>query len=136
MIYLDASVALAHFLARDRQPPVSLWEETLFSGRLLEYEIRTSLHSRGLVEFCGLAARWLTGRVALLELSPSVLARALDAFPEPGALRTLDALHLASCSYLVEHGQKGALATCNRHMNAIARTMDIPLLDPEASRDA
>ena len=111
MIYLDSSVALAHLLAEDRQPPASLWEETLFSGRLLEYGIWTSLHSRGLLNFYGLAARWLTGRVALLELSPSVLAWALDAFPGPGALRTLDALHRASCSYLVEHGQAVALAS-------------------------
>ena len=39
----------------------------------------------------------LAGRVALLELSPPVLAHALDAFPAP--VRTLDALHLASCDY-------------------------------------
>ena len=38
MIYLVSSVALAHLLAEDRQPPASLWEETLISSRLLEYE--------------------------------------------------------------------------------------------------
>lgn len=37
MIYLDTSVALAHLLAEDRQPPASLWDETLVSSRLLEY---------------------------------------------------------------------------------------------------
>ena len=39
MIYLDTSVALAHLLAEDRLPPVSLWHETLVSSRLLEYEL-------------------------------------------------------------------------------------------------
>ena len=53
MIYIDTSVALAHLLAEDRQPPGSLWEETLFSSRLLEYEIWTPLHARGLAEACG-----------------------------------------------------------------------------------
>ncbi len=48
MIYIDTSVALAHLLAEDRQPPGSLWEETLFSTRLLEYEIWTPLHAREL----------------------------------------------------------------------------------------
>ncbi|MDE0394529.1 MAG: PIN domain-containing protein [Gammaproteobacteria bacterium] len=136
MIYLDSSVALAHLLVEDRQPPASLWDETLFSSRLLEYEIRTQLYARGLAESHGEAARWLTGRVALLELSPSVLAWALDAFPGPGAVRTLDALHLASCAYLAEHGQGVALASYDRRMNAVARAMDIPLFDLEAPQTA
>ena len=133
MIYLDSSVALAHLLAQDRQPPASLWEETLFSSRLLGYEIWVPLHARGLAESHGEAARWLIGRVALLDLSPSVLATALDAFPGPGALRTLDALHLASCAYLAEHGQGVALASYDRRMNAVARAMEVPLFDLEAS---
>ena len=37
-------------------------------------------------------------RIALLDLSPFVLGRALDPFPV--AVRTLDALHLASMDYL------------------------------------
>lgn len=40
------------------------------------------------------AARWLNGRVAMLELS--VLVRVLDPFPDPGEVRTLDALNPAS----------------------------------------
>ena len=133
MIYIGTSVALAHLLAGDRQPPGSLWEQTLFSSRLLEYEIWTPLHARGLSESYSDAARWLIGRVAMLELSQSVLVRALEAFPGPGALRTLDALHLASCAYLVEHGQHLALASYDHRMAAIARAMDIPLFELENS---
>lgn len=120
MIYVDTSVVLAHHLAEDFQPPGSLWEQPLFSSRLLEYEIWTPLNARGLGESYGEAARWLTGRIAMLELSPSVLARALGAFPCPKAPRTLHALHLASCAYLVEHGQGVALASYDRRMNAVA----------------
>ena len=72
----------------------------------------------------------------MLELSASVMARALDAFPGPGAVRTLDALHLASCAYLAEHGQGVMLASYDRRMNAVARAMDIPLFDLEVSRTA
>ncbi len=135
MIYVDSSVALAHLLAEDRQPPGSLWEETLFSSRLLEYEIWTPLYARGLGESHGEAARWLIGRVAMLELSPSVLVRALDAFPGRKALRTLDALHLASCAYLAEHGQGIALASYDRRMNAVARAMGIRLFDLESPKN-
>ena len=133
MIYLDTSVALAHLLAEDRQPPASLWDETLVSSRLLEYEVWTPLHGRGLAAAYGETARLLIGRIAMLELSPPVLARALDAFPGPGPLRTLDALHLASCAYLIENRQPVALASFDRRMTAVARAMDIPLLELEGS---
>ena len=136
MIYLDTSVALAHLLAEDHQPPDTLWEETLISSRLLEYEVWTPLHSRGLAASHGETARSLIGRVAMLELTSSVLVRALDAFPGRGQLRTLDALHLASCVYLVEQGQKVALATYDLRMGSVARALDIPLFDMGASEFA
>lgn len=47
MIYLDTSVALAHLLSADRRPPDLLWEETVVSSRLLEYELWNRLHARG-----------------------------------------------------------------------------------------
>jgi len=131
VIYLDTSVALAQLLAEDRRPADSLWNETLVSSRLLEYELWTPLHARKLGESHGEAARWLLGRVALLELVPTVLARALDAFPGPTRLRTLDALHLASCTYLVDHGQQLALASFDKRMIAVAQAMDIPLAELE-----
>ena len=136
MIYVDTSVALAHLLVEDRQPPGSLWDESLFSSRLLEYEIWVRLHARGLAESHGDSARWLIGRVAMLELAPSVVARSLDAFPGPGTLRTLDALHLASCAYLAELGQGVALASYDRRMNEVSRAMGIPLFDLEVPQSA
>ena len=133
MIYLDTSVALAHLLVEDRRPPGSIWRETLVSSRLLEYELWTPLHARGLAESHGEATRALIGRIAMLELAPLVLARALDSFPGPAQLRTLDALHLASCAYLLEHGQEVSLASYDRRMTAGARAMEIPLFELEGS---
>ena len=94
MIYLDSSVALAHLLAEDRFPPEDLWQQQLVSSRLLEYEVWNRVHARRLARSHGDAVRALIGRVALLELAPTVLARALDPFPIP--VRTLDALYLSS----------------------------------------
>ncbi len=129
MIYLDTSVALAHLLAEDRRPPEALWDTTLVSSRLLEYELWTPLHARGLAESHGEAALLLLGRIAMLELAPAVLVRALDPFPGPSSPRTLDALHLASCAYLADHGQTISLATYDQTMNSIAEAMGIPLSD-------
>ena len=98
MIYIDASVALAHLFLEDRRPPADFWDHTLAASRLIEYEVWTVLHARAFAASHGDAAAALLGRIALLELSPPVLTRALGAFPVP--VRTLDALHLASADYL------------------------------------
>ncbi len=123
MIYLDTSVALAHLLAEDRYPPPSVWDEPLISSRLLEYEVWTRIHARRLGRTHAEAVRLLLDRVALLELAPPVLARALEPFPVP--VRTLDALHLASIEFLRGRGQPVRLASYDDRMLTAARALGI-----------
>lgn len=125
MIYLDTSVLLAQLLAEDRVPPAELWNGPLVSSRLLEYEVWNRLHARGLGESHGEAARSLLGRVAMLELAPPVLGRALEPFPVP--VRTLDALHLASLDFLRRQGQAATLATYDSRMRNGAERLGFPL---------
>ena len=125
MIYLDTSVALAHLLAEDRRPPPELWAEELVSSRLLEYELWTRLNALALARSHGDLARLLLARLAWLELRPGVLERALHPFPLP--VRTLDALHLASVSFLREHGKDVVLATYDERMAEAAGAMGISL---------
>ena len=127
MIYLDTSVALAHLLAEDRSPPSSLWDEVLVSSRLLEYELWNRLHARRLMRSHGEHARELLQRLALLELAPPVLARALEPFASP--VRTLDALHLASMEFLREQRQDVMLASYDQRMVAAARQLGIEVLE-------
>lgn len=129
MIYLDTSIALAHLLSEDWRPPDSLWRETLVSSRLLEYEVWVPLHSRGLYKSHGKIARWLIGQIALWELTSSVLARALDAFPVGVSLRTLDALHLATCVHLIDQHQSVELASYDQRMFDAAQALAIPLYE-------
>lgn len=124
MIYLDTSVALVHLLAEDKSPPLSLWDETLVSSRLLEYELWNRLHVRGLGASHGEHARELLQRVAFLELAPPVLARALEPFP--ANIGTRYALHLASIEFLRAQRQDVALASYDAHMLTIARKLKIP----------
>ena len=121
MTYLDSSVALAHLLTEDRVPPERLWQESLISSRLLEYEIWNRIHARKLARSHGDEARALIGRVALIELTPPVLARALEPFPTP--VRTLDALHLASMEFLRAQGQVIELASYDERLTAAAREL-------------
>ena len=125
MIYLDTSVALAHLLAEDHAPPARIWQETLISSRLLEYEIWTRIHALEMGDSHGAAVRDLLARVAIVELAPPVLTRALEPWPAP--LRTLDAFHLATIAFLLERRQQVSLATLDQRMLNIAGTLGIPI---------
>ncbi len=125
MIYLDTSVALAHLLAEDRRPPDSLWRQPLVASRLLEYELWTRLNARRLAASHGELARRLVERLAIVEMLPNVLARALEPFPTP--VRTLDALHLASIEFLKARGQSIELASYDERLVGTARALGIPI---------
>jgi predicted nucleic acid-binding protein len=127
MIYLDTSVALAHLLAEDRRPDDALWKETLVSSRLLEYEAWIRIHARDLAASHGDLVREVLRRVGFLELTPHVLARAVDPFPVP--VRTLDALHLASMSFLRQQGVKFALASYDDRLTTAARALGFAVAD-------
>lgn len=121
MIYLDTSVALAHLLSEDRSPPVAIWSEALVSSRLMEYELWTRINARGLTRTHGDAVRELVNRIALLELAPTVLSRALDPFP--AGVRTLDAIHLASADFLRGQRQTVEIATYDDRLLVAAQKM-------------
>ena len=127
MIYLDTSVALAHLLTEDRSPPDALWQQPLVSSRLFEYEMWNRIHARGLSRSHAEEIRALVGRIALVEMAPPVLARALEPFPVP--VRTLDALHLASMEFLRSRRQTLELASYDDRLAAAARALDIPLYE-------
>ena len=126
MIYLDTSVALAHLLAEDRGPPERLWQASLVSSRLIEYEIWARIHAQRLAASRGDEVRSLLARVSLIEMAPPVLARALEPFPT--SVRTLDALHLASMDFLRSNGQTLQLASYDRRLLAAARSMQFAVL--------
>jgi hypothetical protein len=127
VIYLDTSVALAHLLTEDRSPPDTLWREPLVSSRLLEYEIWNRIHARGLGRSHAEEVRALIARVALIEMAPPVLARALEPFQVP--VRTLDALHLASIEFLRARRQPLELASYDDRLVAAARALGIPVYE-------
>ena len=123
MIYLDTSAALAELLAEDKKPDPGIWQEPLVASRLLEYEVWTRLNARSLASSHGDAARDLLAHVSYLELTPVVLARALEPFPL--AVRTLDAIHLASIEYLRARDVPVLLATFDERMLEVAKRLGI-----------
>jgi predicted nucleic acid-binding protein len=123
LIYLDTSVVLAQVFAETIVPPAALWRETLISSRLLVYEFWNRVHARRLPPSQMDEARALLGAINLVELTPPVLARAMEPFPVPVA--TLDGLHLATIEYLRGRGEDVELASYDERLAAAARAMGI-----------
>ena len=125
MIYVDTSVVLAHLLAEDKSPPSELWSEDLVSSRLLSYEAWNRIHRERRGASHGAALDRFLERIAFLELRQEVLARAKEPFPS--AVRTLDALHLASLTFLAERRIRAPLASYDERLLAAARALDLPI---------
>jgi uncharacterized protein len=123
VIYLDTSIALAHLFGEDRVPPAAFWREKLTSSRLLEYEIWTRFNARRVAGSHSDRIRGFIDGIALLDLTPPVLTRALEPFPV--SVRTLDALHLASADFLRAQGQRVEIATYDERMAIAAKAIGL-----------
>src|SRR5215469_2117706 len=125
VIYVDSSVLLADLLAEPRSPPETLWEQELASSQLLVYEVWTRINAQGLTSLHGDRARGLLARVNLTGMSEVALTRALAPFPV--AVRTLDALHLATMDFMRQRGELVQLASYDNRLTAAAQALGITL---------
>ncbi len=125
VIYIDSSVLLADLFAEAQAPRETLWDEDLASSRLLAFEVWTRINARNLLNSHADRARGLLARVNLTEMTEHVLERALEPFPI--AVRTLDALHLATMAYHRSEGEPVELASYDGRLLAAARALSIPL---------
>ena len=126
MIYLDSSVLLSRIFAEAKTPPESFWRQNFTSSRLLEYEVLNRIHARPQNPSHLHAAAHMLGRVALMDMSPIILARALKPFPAP--VRTLDSLHLATMAFLADAGPSVQLASYDKRLVEAAAMLGIAAL--------
>lgn len=129
MTYVDTSVILAAVLAEDRIPPSGFWEEELAASRLAEYEVHVRLHARGAGAASFESAWNLFQGFEWLEMTPRVLARALEPFPRGLPLRTLDALHLTSALYLRAQGIPVNFASYDLRLRMAAEKLGLELAE-------
>jgi uncharacterized protein len=125
VIYIDSSVALARLLLEPRSPPDRLWQERLVSSQLLEYEVWNRLHAYHLADQVGGEVQGLLMRIGMVEMTRSVLAKALEPLPIP--LRTLDSLHLATMDFVRAQGGTVELASYDHRLVSGAQARGIPL---------
>jgi hypothetical protein len=127
VIYVDSSIALARLLSETRSPPDRIWRQHLISSRLLEYEVWNRIHAYQLTDMLGENARTLLALVDIVEMTRSVLVRALAPFPIP--VRTLDGLHLAAAEYLYRQDNSLELGSYDEDLKAAATALGIPLAE-------
>ena len=128
MTYADTSVILARLFAEDSSPPDSFWGKDLVASRLVQYEVWNRVNARGAGASHGESARALLDRIAMVEMNPDILARALEPFPLP--VRTLDSLHLATICYLRDKDPGLELATYDQALARAARTLKVRVTSP------
>jgi predicted nucleic acid-binding protein len=128
LVYLGTSVVLAALLAEDRRPAPAFWSQQLISSRLLEFETWTRLHAERAPADVFEAARFLVGSADLVELTATVLSRALEPFSV--RVRTLDALHLATASYLASQGMRLEVATYDQRLAEASQAIGLEVVEP------
>jgi uncharacterized protein len=122
MTYVDTSVVLSHVLAEDVRPSGDFWaSDELVASRLTEYEAWVRLHAYGKGPSHGRTLALTLATLHLLELDDGVCARCRAPFP--AALRTLDALHLATADFLRDQGFTVQVATYDARMGEAALSM-------------
>ncbi|HEV7997016.1 MAG TPA: PIN domain-containing protein [Stellaceae bacterium] len=125
MIYVDSSVVLARLLFEARSPSKEFWQAQFVSSRLLEYEVWNRVHAYGLTGSHANEARALLMGIDLVEMSRSVLAKALEPLAIP--LRTLDSLHLATMDFLRGRDEVVELASYDNRLLAAALALGVPI---------
>jgi len=126
VIYVDTSVILAWLLAEDARPAAAFWDKgPHVASRLVEYEAWVRLHAYGLAATHGDALAAALGRLDLFALDERVCARCRAPFPI--AVRTLDALHLATADFLRCQGLAVQFATYDSRLGAAAVAMGFTL---------
>src|SRR5262249_21764297 len=94
-----------------------------FRAGCSECEVWNRINARRLTDSHGEAVRTLIGRIAIIEMVPPVLRRALDPFPAP--VRTLDAIHLAAIEFIRSQGASLQLASYDERLIGAARLLGI-----------
>jgi predicted nucleic acid-binding protein len=126
VIYLDSSVLLSQLLMEERRPPDWFWRQPMASSRLLAYEVWARVHARGVPEEQHSEVRGALARIELVAMSEASLARALQPFPV--ALRTLDALHLATAVFLNAESDPVQLASYDNRLITAAQALGIAVV--------
>jgi len=129
LVYLDSSALVKLVVAEPESmalmEQLRAWPQRV-SSTLALTELPRALRRAGFGIAARRRAREVLGRVALVDIDRRILLTA--AALEPRALRTLDAIHLATA--LTVREDLGAVVTYDRRLRAAAERVHIDVLAP------
>lgn len=129
LVYLDSSALVKLVVAEPESmalmEQLRAWPQRV-SSTLALAELPRALRRAGFGIAARRRAREVLGRVALVDIDRRILLTA--AALEPRALRTLDAIHLATA--LTVREDLGAVVTYDRRLRAAAERVHIDVLAP------
>lgn len=123
--YVDASALAKLVLDEPDGPAMRRWwveAEHVYTSRVGVVEIRRAVARWDR----DVDATWVLRHVAIVEIDATIAERA--AVLAPPALRTLDAIHLATAVAL--HGEIDAFVTYDARMADAARSLGLPVVRP------
>lgn len=128
MYYLDTSAAVKLLIEEEGSTELADWvaehDRAVFSGDLLRTELLRV--TRRVAPHLMVQARAILDALVIVTISTEVCERA--AMLEPRALRSLDALHLATALEVGDELQ--AVITYDRHLSRGAENLGIKVLAP------
>lgn len=126
-VYVDTSV-FGRLLLEEPDKPAIERALRAFANRLSSGLLRVELRRLGLLRDILDRADHLLGRISLIPLDKSLLETAETI--APAAVRTLDAIHLATAVHLHESDRLNALMTYDKQLAAGASEHGIRILSP------
>jgi predicted nucleic acid-binding protein len=126
--YLDTSAVVKLLVREAETAALRRWlrrRPRRVASALLHVELLRTARRAGAPALIAEARRMLGG-ITLVSLDTPILDRAADL--DPGTLRTLDAVHLATA--LTLGSDLAAVVTYDHHMAQAARTLGVPVASP------
>lgn len=128
MIYVDSSVVLATVLQEERRPDDQFWQAPRVASRLMELEVRVRATDWPQSADSDHDLNELLSRVKFVEIDRESVGLLYE--NPPRAVRTLDAIHLATLSFLNSGPNSIPLATYDRRLALAAESLGFTVITP------
>lgn len=125
---MDASVALAEVFAEQRRPQEGFWDLPLVASRITDLEMRTRAAAMGQLQAKAAILDEISNAITFADIRRKNLELLYTG--RTGALRTLDAVHLATLDFFNRDIGETALATYDRRLAAAAHAMGFEVIIP------
>lgn len=121
-------MALAEVFSEQRRPKEGFWDLPLVASRITDLEMRTRAAAIGQLQANAAVLDAISSAIMFADIGRKNLELLYSG--RTGALRTLDAIHLATLDFFNREIDETQLATYDRRLAAAAEAMGFEVLAP------